>query len=108
MKKSISLKKTYIHTDGWRGYVQPVNAVCGANNTGNYSDSPCPESVCLAELGQAKRVLRANGIRFRQTWCPSSNIFCIHGYLVVPASEVVRAKELVKPLVEQTRLLYIA
>ena len=31
MKKYISTKTEYISTDGWRGYVQPINAVAGAN-----------------------------------------------------------------------------
>ena len=40
----------YIRTDGWRGYEEPVYAVAGANNTGDYSDSPCPTDICMTEL----------------------------------------------------------
>ena len=105
--EKISTKKIYVSTDGWRGYEQPKFAVCGANNTGSYSDSPCPENVCLAELKQAGNVLRKNGIKYRKTWCRSSNVFCIHGYLVVAESNLEKAKELVKPLESQTRLLYV-
>jgi hypothetical protein len=57
MKTKISLKKTWISSSGWRGYEEPVNAICGANNTGSYSDSPCPEKTCLAELEKAKKIL---------------------------------------------------
>jgi hypothetical protein len=46
MKKYISTKTEYISTDGWRGYVQPINAVAGANYTGTSSDSPYPSHVC--------------------------------------------------------------
>lgn len=106
--KSISLKKKYVSTDGWRGYEEPINAVCGANNTGNWSDSPCPESVCLDEIKQASKILRANKIRFKRTWTRTSNVFCIHCYLVTLPEDVEKAKELIKPLIDTTRLLYIA
>lgn len=105
--EKISKRVKYVHTDGWRGYEEPINAVCGANNTGSWSDSPCPESVCLSELDQAKKVLIKNGIPYQLQWCNTSNVFCIHGYLVVPARRKKRAKELIKPLIENTRLLYL-
>ena len=104
----ISLKKKYVSTDGWRGYSEPINAICGANNTGNYSDSPCPEVVCLSELKKAGKILRQNKIPYRKTWCQTSNVFCIHGYLVTVPEYVEKAKELIKPLINETRLLYIA
>ena len=107
MKTKISLKKRYVKTDGWRGYEEPVNAICGANNTGNWSDSPCPEKTCLAELGQVKKILRENKIPFRQTWCQTSNVFCIHGYIVVPEELKETAKNLIAHLPKETRLLYL-
>jgi hypothetical protein len=105
--ETISLKKKYVKTDGWRGYEEPVNAVCGANNTGNWSDSPAPEIVCLAELKKAKDILRQNKIPYKQTWCKSSNVFCIHGYICVHEANKEKAKILLEPLVNDTRLLYI-
>jgi hypothetical protein len=106
--EKISVKKVWVRSDAWRGYYKPVNAVCGANNTENWDDSPCPEKVCLSELSRARKVLRSNNIPSKRVWCQSSNVFCLHGYLVVPESQVVRAKELIKPLTENTRLLYVA
>lgn len=101
-------KTRYIHTDGWRGYSEPVNAVCGANNTGSWSDSPCPESVCLSELDEAKKALINAKIPYTLKWCETSNVFCIHGYLLVSGkARRERAKELIKPLIENTRLLYV-
>jgi hypothetical protein len=105
--ETISLKKKYVRTDGWRSYEEPVNAVCGANNTGNWSDSPCPENVCLAELKKAKDILRQNKIPYKQTWCKTTNVFCIHLYICVHESNKDKAKELLLPLVNETRLLYI-
>ena len=105
--KKISLKKNYVKTDGWRGYEEPINAICGANNTGNYSDSPCPEKICLAELEKAKKILRKNKIPFRQSWCKTTNVFCIHGYIVVPAKMKETAKNLIAHLLSETRLLYL-
>jgi hypothetical protein len=100
------IKTAYIHTDAWRGYEQPKNAVCGANNTGGWSDSPCPETVCLSELDKAKAVLIKNNIPYLFTWCQSSNVFCIHGYIVVSGRAKKRAKALIEPLINETRLLY--
>ena len=105
--EKISVKKMYVRTDGWRGYERPIYAVCGANNTGNWEDSPCPEKVCYAEINQARSILRKNHIPSKLVWCQSSNVFCVHGYLVVPESMVIKGKELIEPLVKDTRLLYI-
>jgi hypothetical protein len=107
MKTKISLKKTWISSSGWRGYEEPINAICGANNTGSYSDSPCPEKTCLAELEKAKKILRKNKIPFKQTWCQTTNVFCIHGYIVVPAELKETAKNLIAHLPAETRLLYL-
>ena len=43
--KTITLKTKYVKTDGWRGRLEPINAICGSNDTGNYSDSPCPSDI---------------------------------------------------------------
>lgn len=104
---TISKEERWISTDGWRGYFQPIDAVAGANNTGMFSDSPCPTTVCRAELKAAANVLKKAGISHRRQACRSSNVFCEHVYLVVPSGDVERAKELIKPLVKDARLLYI-
>ena len=107
MKTKISTKKQWIKTGGWYGYMEPIDSVCGANNTGNFSDSPCPEDICLNELKQAKQVLRKNRIPFKTVWCQTSNVFCMHGYLVVSKELKSKARDLIQPLIENTRLLYI-
>jgi len=101
------VKMDYVRTDGWRGYEQPKFAVCGANNTGGWSDSPCPENVCISELDKAKQVLINNNIPYTFKWCETSNVFCIHGYILVKGRKRERAKELIQPLVNDTRLLYV-
>ena len=103
----INTKTKYVNTGGYRGYEEPINAIAGANNTGNYSDSPCPESVCLSELDQVKKIMIQNNIPYKLVWCESSNVFCMHGYIVVPGVLKRRAKKLIQDLPEQTRLLYI-
>lgn len=105
--KTISKKTRYISTGGWRGYVEPINAIAGANDTGTYSDSPCPSDVCDAELGKVKRLFRKNGIRYNSMTTPSSNIFCVHRYLIVAPEDRERAIPLVKEAIEDTRLLYV-
>jgi len=105
--KTISLKKHYIRTDGWRGYEEPINAICGANDTGTWSDSPCPSNVRELELTRAKSILRKNKISYKQAVCRSSNVFCVHVYICVHPENRERAKELLKPLEADTRLFYI-
>jgi hypothetical protein len=108
MKTKISLKKHWVSTDGWRGYEQPIDAVCGANDTGMWSDSPCKTTTCLNELKQAAKILKSAGINYKSTVCQTSNVFCGHRYLVTAAQDVVRAKELIQPIVKDLQLLYIA
>jgi len=106
--KIINTTTEYIRTDGWRGYSQPVYAVAGANDTGGWSDSPCPTEVCEKELGEVKSLLARHGIRTKEVVCESSNVFCVHRYLVPPMGLVAKAKEIVRDYIEsvETRLLY--
>jgi hypothetical protein len=105
--KQISLRKKYVRTDGWRGYEEPEFAVAGANDTGTWSDSPCPSHVATEELGKARAVLSKEGIKVKEIVTQSSNVFCVHRYLVASEYDNERAKELLKPLKDETRLLYI-
>lgn len=107
METQISLKKEWISTDAWRGFYRPINAVCGANDTGTWSDSPCPSNVRAEELRRAKKILRANNIPCKQSVCRSSNCFCVHVYLCVPPEDKDRAIGLLKPLEHDTKLFYI-
>lgn len=107
MKKSISTKKKWISTDAWRGYEQPVNAVAGANDTGNWSDSPCPSSISLKEIDEARQILKQNKIVSKTIITRSSNVFCAHRYLLTHPENKEKAKDLLKPLLDQTRLFYI-
>lgn len=50
MSHKISTKTKWVSTDGWRGYVLPVNAVAGCNHTGNWEDSPCPTNLVETEI----------------------------------------------------------
>lgn len=104
--KTISTRKKWVSTDGWRGYEQPVNAVCGANDTGTFSDSPCPSHIRRQEVLKATKVLRANGIRCKTLWCRSSNVFCIKQYVLVAPEDRETALELIEPLITGTQLLY--
>jgi|SRR5580700_6562014 hypothetical protein len=108
MQNTISLKKKYVRTDGWRGYEQPVFAAAGANDTGTWSDSPCPSDVCKKELDMFKARLRKEKISFKTTWGKTSNVFCIHRYVVVAEQDLDRAKEIAEELTHETRLLYVA
>jgi hypothetical protein len=98
----------WISTGGYRGQEQPIYAVCAANNTGMWSDSPCPTEVCLNELIAARKAIKAVGIPVKEVVCSTSNVFCSVHYLVVPPKHVDKAREVVdKHLTEElTTLLY--
>jgi len=102
----ISTKMTYIRTDGWRGYQQPINAVGGANDTGTYSDSPCPSGVRRLEIKNFTTKLRKNSIPYRTIWCTSSNIFCVSQFVIVSPEHRERGLELAKEHESDTRLFY--
>lgn len=108
-KESFSKKMKWIPTDGWRGYEQPEQAVCGANDTGGHPDSPCPSKVRQSEIAAVKQQLRKAGIRFRTLWGDSSNVFNLHCYLICLPSEQKRAREIVQRYLDEneTRLLYV-
>jgi hypothetical protein len=106
MKKYISTKTTWISTSGWRGYVQPINAVGGANNTGSCSDSPCPSDVCEREIKEFRAILRKNKIASRLKVCQSSNVFCVHVYVLVHPDDKEKALELAQEHKKNTTLFY--
>lgn len=112
MKTKISTKKRWVQSSGWRGYYEPIYWVAGANDTGSFSDSPCPTKIATAELAKVRRILRRNGIRYREVPTQSSNVFCIHRYLVVSEADHARACEIVadnynSELKHITNLLYV-
>ena len=104
----ISTRMTYVRTDAQRGYSEPVGAVCGANDTGTWDDSPCPSHIAAEELGRAMKVLKEAKIKYKRLTTETSNVFCVHHYLVTSENNKQRAKELIEPILEGTRLLYIA
>ncbi len=106
MKKYISTKTEWIKTSGWRGYSQPINAVGGANDTGSWSDSPCPSDVCEREIKEFRSILRKNKIASRLKVCQTSNVFCVHVYVLVHPDDKEKALELAKEHKNNTTLFY--
>ena len=99
----------YVRTDGWRGYEEPQFAVAGANDTGTWSDSPCPSHIAEAELNAVTELLKKEKIKVKKLSCQTSNGFCIHHYLVPMLKNVERAREIVKGYIDstETRLIYL-
>jgi hypothetical protein len=100
--------KQWKSTDGWRGYSEPTYAVCGANDTGMWYDSPCKSDVAEAELNAAKAALIKAGIPNKLMTCGSSNVFCVHHYLIVRPKDKQKAYEIIERHLEtaETSLLY--
>lgn len=106
MNNKISLKMGYVRTDGWRGYSQPIFSCGGANDTGNFEDSPCPSNVREREINGFTKKLRDAGIPYRLKWCDTSNVFCMHHYVVVAEKDHAAAYIIAKEHQENTRLFY--
>lgn len=107
MKKVISTKMRWVSDGGWNGRAVPIHAVCAANDTGSFSDSPCPSTLREREMKRAKAILRKAGIYHRSVWGVSSNIFLAIQYLVTAPEDKERAKELIGPIVDGCELLYL-
>ncbi len=107
-----STKTKYVRTDAWRGYSQPVYAIFGWNDTGTAPDSPCNTDQGKKEGDMAGEFLKKSGFKFRIKTCLSSNVFCVHHYLIVQVEDYERAKTAAKAWYAMnrfnTRLLYIA
>ena len=99
----------YVSTSSWRGYYEPVYAVAGVNDTGNYSDSPCPSHLAQKELNDVVELLKKNKIKVKRKTLETSNVFCVHHYIIPKMKDVEKARELVvKHLSEvDTLLLYV-
>ena len=106
MSSYISRKTKYVSTDGWRGYSQPINAVGGANDTGEYSDSPCKSSVRLREIAGFRKLLRKENIKSTVMVCETSNIFCVHFYVLVHPNDRERALEIANEYYYECSLFY--
>jgi hypothetical protein len=106
MSNYISEKTKWVSTSGWRGYVEPINAVAGANNTGSWSDSPCPSNVCETEITGFRKLLRKNGIRSKLKVCATSNIFCTSVYVLVHPDNKEKAIEIAENYAPDTILFY--
>jgi len=106
--KKFDTSKKWVSSDGWRGYEEPVYAVAGANDTGMWSDSPCRSDVADNELQGVQDYLKANKIPSKRMTCETSNVFCVHHYLIVPPAYIDNARELVEEYYDNTKtsLLY--
>ena len=77
--------RRYHRIDGWRGYPIPALAVIGSSDTGEWDDSPAPSREVKAEIRRFQReVLRPLGIKSRQRFGVSSNVFCAKRWVCVP------------------------
>jgi len=104
----IKQQTSYHHIDNWRGYSIPANAVCGASDTGTWSDSPAPSDSVEGEIKAVQAKLRSIGVRSRQKFGETSNVFCGKRWLVVNPKDWERAVEFVNGLIPQFRFIHDA
>ena len=93
---------------GYSYYTRPIYAVIGCNDTGGWSDSPCPTDTVNDELSAIKNVLKAAGIETKEQIEETSNVFCIRRFLIVQPAFIHHAKVVVNSYLENnfTRLVY--
>jgi len=77
-------KMKWIATDGWRGYEQPIDAVAGSSDTGEWSDSPAPSHIVTKELRGLQTYLKEHGMASKIVSSRSGNGFMSKRW-VVPA-----------------------
>lgn len=101
--------RCWVANSAWRGYVEPVYAIVGANDTGNWDDSPCPSGIRDKELNAIKEKLLKHGIPTKQMVCESSNVFCVHVYLIAKMKDVEAGRDIVRKYLTEndTRLAYV-
>lgn len=99
------IQRRYQKIDGWRGYYIPGTAVAGSSDTGEYSDSPAPSHEVKAEIRRFQReCLRPAGIKSRQRWGVSSNVFCAKRWVCVAPEDFYRAAELATEWLDNNRI----
>lgn len=108
MKKyKFSKKKKWVSTDAWRGYEEPVYAIAGVSDTGNWVDSPSPSHKTNAELRRFRLLLRKMGVPTRKVTGRTSNVFAGNQYLIAPKEMFPDAKKKVKELLRKKRYEYV-
>ena len=96
------IPRRYHRIDGWRGYFIPGPAVAGSSDTGSWSDSPCRTEDAKREIRRFQReCLRPAGIKSRQRFGVSSNVFCGKRWVVVDAADWPKAKELADKWIDE-------
>jgi len=108
-KGMFDLSVRWVSSDGWRGYEEPTYAVCGANDTGAWEDSPCPSHVAKKEIESIVEVLKRDKIPTKVVTTTTSNVFCVHHYVVVPPYYIEKAREIAANNYDKanTQLLYL-
>ena len=106
--EAFDLSMEWVKTDAWRGYEKPKYSVAWASDTGMWDDSPCKSDVAERELNAIRKELADNKIPNMLKTCPTSNVFCVHHYIVVPPRYYDKAREVVTAYLfeEETNLLY--
>ena len=99
-------KTKYGKIDGWRGYLEPINAIAGCNYTGMTEDSPCPSDVAEAEINSFLQKLRKEKIKYRTTWGNSSNVFMHRKFVCVSPKDKLKAQAMAYDHQNETRLFY--
>lgn len=90
--EKITLNKTWVKTDGWRGYYEFNNSV--ASGTFLYS-KPIHNEAEEKRIAEYKKILKKNKIHCRLKTSKTSNVFAIGWDLIVSKINFDRANKLI-------------
>ena len=107
-KVSFDHSKKWVDTGNNKGYYEYIFAVCGANDTGLFENSPCPSDIRVKEIDDALKVLNINGIPTEVAVGETSNKYCLHYYVIVPPEYHRKAKIIFNHYMDysKTKLIY--
>ena len=76
---------TLAYKDGnYDSMAYPIYNVYFAVNTGNWDDSPYPMDEAMKGLNEQVKILKKNKIPYKCITLETTNIFCLHHFIIVP------------------------
>lgn len=98
--EGFNIKQKWVSTDVWRGYDQPIYAIAGVNDTGEWSDSPSRGSETIPQLKTLQKELKKQGIQTKKITSRTSNIFARNHFLIAKPSQYEKAKKITQEFIK--------
>jgi len=101
MSAHINTTKTKVfRLDGWRAWLEPVNAIAGCNFTEDWHE------IAKKEVESFCKKLRQAKIKYRCVWSNSSNVFMNIKYICVHPKQRLEAQAIAFKHRDETKYFY--